>query len=136
MAQSKKEKKAAAKARAKQRAKNANKQGSSRMSLEAQIGNLQTALMNMRGLYDAAMEEKAALNAQIVQRDQLLTAIAVEYDGVSVHRATLQQIGSGEYAGYEQELEDDEMFIFAITKEDIADVEPETTEEVEEEDEG
>lgn len=137
MAQSKKAKRDAAKARAKQRARNQGKDSKSQ-NLRAQLGNLQTGLMNMRQLYDQVTQEKQTLQAEIIRRDQLITALAAEYDGLSVHKVTLEQVGAEGFVGYEQELEDDEMFIIAIHKDDLEedDVDTETTEEVEETDEG
>ena len=138
MAQSTKQKKAAAKARAQQRARNKHKKPNARETLETQVANLQSALFSIRQMYDSAMQEKAAVEAQVIQRDQLLTALAVEYTGVSVKRETVNEVGRGDYVGYEQELEDDELFIFAIHKDDLEQEEvvevDGDTEEMEEED--
>ncbi len=139
MAQSKKQKKEAAAKRAKQRARNAAKPvPATRVALEDQISNLQSALFNLRQMYDAAMQEKSAVQAAVVQRDQLITAFAVEYSGISVKKLTVDEIARGDWVGYEQEMEDDEMFVFAIHKndleEEVEDAGTEDAEEVEEED--
>ena len=137
MAQSKKQKKEVARKRAKARARGQLKQPATRTNLEDTIAQLQAALVNMRKLYDQAMEEQAVLRAAINNRDQIITALAVEYTGVSVKQSTVAEVTSGAYVGYEQEVEDGELFIFAIGKDDLEDEDTEErTEEVEEADEG
>lgn len=139
MAQSNKQKKEAAAKRAKQRARNATRpKVLDRRALEEQISQLQAALFNMRKMYDAAMQEKSATEAAVIQRDQLITSFAVEYSGISVKKTTVDEITRGDYVGYEQEFEDDELFVIAIHKNDLEeeDVQDEDPEEVEEEDEG
>ncbi len=79
-----------------------------------QVSMLQGTVMNLRQMYDQAVIEKQALQAQIAQRDQLLTALCVEYGGKLETNEVIFRTTPQEYAGYELTREDDLIVIEAI----------------------
>ena len=130
MTQSQKDKKAAAKARAKQKAKLKN--GTGRIEAIANLketnGQLQTAMLNIRQMYDQKVMEAEALKQQVAQRDQLITAIAV--DGLTVSPERMQTVAEGTYVGYETEYDEDEgLTFFVVAAEEVDEDEGETDDE-------
>ncbi len=98
---------------------------------QAREANLQSALMNMRQLYDQATQEKQGLQALIAQRDHLLAALAVEHEPLFVSRETEEMIRTKMVAGYEMTVfseEEDEELAYGLTpvwteEEDLDDAE-------------
>ena len=82
--------------------------------LSEQQAQMQGALMGLREMYDQVVLEKQQLQGQIAQRDQLLTALAVEYSGLSVGEDVYATVIGGNYSGYEIEKEDGEIVIVAV----------------------
>jgi hypothetical protein len=107
MSQTNAQKKKALAKRAKQKSKNqmmGRQSGKTLTTLKTQNSQLQSALLNMRQMYDQSVMERDALRKQLGQRDQLITAIAIEYGGsipIEIAQLTLLEVASGKWEGYD-----------------------------------
>lgn len=122
MAQSNAQKKAAAKSRAKQRerAKGPNKVA----ILQAQNGQLQGALLNIRHMYDQKVLEAQENLAAATRKDQLITALLSEQGTVVVSKEAIQAVLEGQFTGYnvEDEGEAFELTVLVAEEEDDEEV--------------
>lgn len=119
MAQTQAQKKAATKSRAKQKARGAGAGSAKKLAaLSEQNGQLQTAMLNIRQMYDQSIMEKQATQTALNERDQLITAFLITLGGsFTVPKASIQAVMNGEYTGYGIAEDDEEGFV--LTAEEV-----------------
>ena len=89
---------------------------------ERKMGEMQSAILSVRQLYDQATQEKQHLAQQLKQRDQLISALVTEVP-VQFARAQLEAVTSGEGPiGYNLDITEDEVIISAVWPEEDEDV--------------
>ena len=101
----KKSKKSAHRARIRQQLRNIDKPPSEANAMRQKLGQMQGALTNLRGMYDAATQEKERLKAQVMDRDKILTVLAVRGD-LAVLDVDRELVDEGLFIGYKADRDE------------------------------
>lgn len=88
------------------------------LEAETRAGQLQMSLLNMRQMYEGAVQEKMALKQQLEQSQALVAALIFPDPTAFVQKDALDAIAAGAVEGMNLEVEEDGLHVIMVYKED------------------
>lgn len=104
--------------------------------LEQQVASARMSILNMRQMYEAAVQEKQGIRAQLERSTQIIVALAIQGRG---NKAVLKEktfAKLSEFQGYDQTVDGGDLVITAISAGDYEDMKANLEEETEDDSDG
>lgn len=87
--------------------------------LTAENSQLRMSVLNMRQMYEGAVQEKLQLQGQVGNLENMLTAAVVNGRGNSLRIKQKAIESVGDFAGLDSKVEDDDLILTALTVEEV-----------------